>query len=106
MEAALGWQMRHYHVLRHKCISPMITPPPGAAQPVHLPPWPAPPFSLNHHVPVVTTLLPISPSLHPTSRSDHSPIMSTAADMCPVYAPFFGAMGCASAIIFTCIGAA
>ncbi|KAH9960166.1 V-ATPase proteolipid subunit C-like domain-containing protein [Russula dissimulans] len=26
-------------------------------------------------------------------------------DYCPVYAPFFGAMGCTSAIVFTCIGA-
>jgi V-type H+-transporting ATPase proteolipid subunit len=26
--------------------------------------------------------------------------------LCPVYAPFFGAMGCTSAIVFTCIGAA
>ncbi|EEQ30186.1 V-type proton ATPase 16 kDa proteolipid subunit 1 [Trichophyton mentagrophytes] len=30
--------------------------------------------------------------------------MST--DLCPVYAPFFGALGCSSAIIFTCFGAA
>ncbi|PSN59422.1 V-type ATPase [Corynespora cassiicola Philippines] len=28
------------------------------------------------------------------------------SELCPVYAPFFGAMGCASAIIFTCFGAA
>jgi len=28
------------------------------------------------------------------------------SEYCPVYAPFFGAMGCASAIIFTCFGAA
>lgn len=28
------------------------------------------------------------------------------SDACPVYAPFFGAMGCASAIIFACFGAA
>ncbi|KAG9308813.1 vacuolar ATP synthase 16 kDa proteolipid subunit [Chiua virens] len=27
------------------------------------------------------------------------------SDLCPVYAPFFGAMGCTSAIVFTCIGA-
>ncbi|KAI9778909.1 MAG: H(+)-transporting V0 sector ATPase subunit c [Peltula sp. TS41687] len=27
-------------------------------------------------------------------------------DLCPVYAPFFGAMGCTSAIVFTCFGAA
>ncbi|KAE8542974.1 V-type proton ATPase proteolipid subunit [Cryptococcus gattii VGV] len=32
--------------------------------------------------------------------------MSTVAELCPVYAPFFGAMGCTSAIVFTCIGAA
>jgi len=29
-----------------------------------------------------------------------------ATDLCPVYAPFFGAMGCTSAIVFTCFGAA
>jgi len=29
-----------------------------------------------------------------------------ATDYCPVYAPFFGAMGCTSAIVFTCFGAA
>ncbi|KAL0581862.1 H(+)-transporting V0 sector ATPase subunit c [Marasmius crinis-equi] len=27
------------------------------------------------------------------------------SDLCPVYAPFFSAMGCTSAIVFTCIGA-
>ncbi|KAI8986139.1 V-type ATPase [Trametes punicea] len=27
------------------------------------------------------------------------------SEYCPVYAPFFGAMGCTSAIVFTCIGA-
>ena len=27
-------------------------------------------------------------------------------ELCPVYAPFFGAIGCASAIIFTSLGAA
>jgi len=27
-------------------------------------------------------------------------------EFCPVYAPFFGALGCSSAIIFTCFGAA
>lgn len=26
-------------------------------------------------------------------------------DLCPVYAPFFGAMGCTAAIVFTCLGA-
>jgi len=30
--------------------------------------------------------------------------MSTS-DLCPVYAPFFGAMGCTAAIVFTCFGA-
>jgi len=25
--------------------------------------------------------------------------------LCPVYAPFFGAMGCTAAIVFTCLGA-
>lgn len=29
-----------------------------------------------------------------------------ATDLCPVYAPFFGALGCTSAIVFTCMGAA
>ncbi|KAK3373581.1 vacuolar ATP synthase proteolipid subunit [Lasiosphaeria ovina] len=29
--------------------------------------------------------------------------MST--DLCPAYAPFFGAMGCTAAIVFTCLGA-
>ncbi|KZM22366.1 vacuolar ATPase V0 domain subunit c [Ascochyta rabiei] len=28
------------------------------------------------------------------------------SDECPVYAPFFGAMGCTSAIVFACFGAA
>ncbi|EKM79133.1 hypothetical protein AGABI1DRAFT_85027 [Agaricus bisporus var. burnettii JB137-S8] len=27
------------------------------------------------------------------------------SDLCPTYAPFFSAMGCTSAIVFTCIGA-
>jgi len=26
-------------------------------------------------------------------------------DLCPVYAPFFGAMGVTAAIVFTCLGA-
>ncbi|MCJ1269339.1 H(+)-transporting V0 sector ATPase subunit c [Lobaria immixta] len=29
-----------------------------------------------------------------------------SSDLCPVYAPFFGVMGCTSAIVFTCFGAA
>ncbi|GAB5590779.1 vacuolar ATPase V0 domain subunit c [Umbelopsis nana] len=28
------------------------------------------------------------------------------ADYCPVYAPFFGTMGCTAAIVFCCLGAA
>lgn len=32
-----------------------------------------------------------------------STIMSS--DLCPVYAPFFGALGCTAAIVFTCFGA-
>jgi len=32
--------------------------------------------------------------------------MSGPSQLCPVYAPFFGAMGCTSAIVFTCFGAA
>ncbi|AEO56104.1 hypothetical protein MYCTH_2314502 [Thermothelomyces thermophilus ATCC 42464] len=28
-----------------------------------------------------------------------------SSDACPVYAPFFGAMGCTAAIVFTCLGA-
>ncbi|KAH8923970.1 V-type proton ATPase proteolipid subunit [Atractiella rhizophila] len=28
-----------------------------------------------------------------------------SSDLCPVYAPFFGVMGCTSSIVFTCIGA-
>ncbi|KAL2863624.1 H(+)-transporting V0 sector ATPase subunit c [Aspergillus lucknowensis] len=29
-----------------------------------------------------------------------------ATELCPVYAPFFGSLGCTSAIVFTCFGAA
>ncbi|KAL4872569.1 hypothetical protein BDV12DRAFT_161785 [Aspergillus spectabilis] len=29
-----------------------------------------------------------------------------SSEYCPVYAPFFGALGCVSAIVFTCFGAA
>ncbi|GAA95002.1 hypothetical protein E5Q_01657 [Mixia osmundae IAM 14324] len=29
----------------------------------------------------------------------------SSSDLCPVYAPFFGSMGCTAAIVFTCIGA-
>ncbi|OXM76764.1 V-type proton ATPase proteolipid subunit [Cryptococcus neoformans Bt63] len=44
--------------------------------------------------------------LPPPPHSPAPPAMSTVAELCPVYAPFFGAMGCTSAIVFTCIGAA
>jgi len=30
----------------------------------------------------------------------------SVSELCPVYAPFFGAMGCTAAIVFTCFGAA
>ncbi|KAJ3267019.1 H(+)-transporting V0 sector ATPase subunit c [Chytriomyces hyalinus] len=32
--------------------------------------------------------------------------MSLSPDYCPVYAPFFGVMGCTAAIVFSCFGAA
>ncbi|CAG7924678.1 unnamed protein product [Penicillium olsonii] len=32
--------------------------------------------------------------------------INMATELCPVYAPFFGALGCTSAIVFTCFGAA
>ncbi|KAJ3215014.1 H(+)-transporting V0 sector ATPase subunit c [Dinochytrium kinnereticum] len=32
--------------------------------------------------------------------------MSLSADYCPVYAPFFGVMGCTASIVFSCFGAA
>ncbi|KAM0750983.1 V-type proton ATPase proteolipid subunit [Meredithblackwellia eburnea MCA 4105] len=31
--------------------------------------------------------------------------VSEFSEACPIYAPFFGAMGCTAAIVFTCIGA-
>jgi len=31
--------------------------------------------------------------------------MATVTELCPVYAPFFGALGCTAAIVFTCFGA-
>ncbi|KDE06817.1 V-type proton ATPase proteolipid subunit [Microbotryum lychnidis-dioicae p1A1 Lamole] len=31
--------------------------------------------------------------------------VSAFSEACPIYAPFFGAMGCTAAIVFTCIGA-
>ncbi|KAI5797477.1 vacuolar ATP synthase 16 kDa proteolipid subunit [Peziza echinospora] len=30
----------------------------------------------------------------------------SVTELCPVYAPFFGAMGCTASIVFTCFGAA
>merc|ERR1712072_586600 len=43
----------------------------------------------------------------PPSRHLSKPKMSdvTFAEHCPIYAPFFGAMGCTAAIVFTCLGA-
>ncbi|GAA5838899.1 hypothetical protein JCM9279_003892 [Rhodotorula babjevae] len=32
-------------------------------------------------------------------------LVRTFAEHCPIYAPFFGAMGCTAAIVFTCLGA-
>jgi len=32
--------------------------------------------------------------------------ITAMTDTCPAYAPFFGAMGCTAAIVFTCFGAA
>ncbi|BGP41688.1 H(+)-transporting V0 sector ATPase subunit c [Rhodotorula kratochvilovae] len=34
-----------------------------------------------------------------------APPPPTFAEHCPIYAPFFGAMGCTAAIVFTCLGA-
>ncbi len=31
---------------------------------------------------------------------------SAPTEWCPVYAPFFGVMGCTASIVFTCFGAA
>ncbi|KAK0728396.1 V-ATPase proteolipid subunit C-like domain-containing protein [Lasiosphaeria miniovina] len=33
------------------------------------------------------------------------PTAKMSTDLCPAYAPFFGAMGCTAAIVFTCLGA-
>ncbi|KAL8293320.1 hypothetical protein RQP46_000021 [Phenoliferia psychrophenolica] len=33
-------------------------------------------------------------------------VISEISELCPIYAPFFGSMGCVAAIVFTCIGAA
>ncbi|OBZ71136.1 V-type proton ATPase proteolipid subunit [Grifola frondosa] len=39
------------------------------------------------------------------ANADYYLTFTSMSDLCPVYAPFFGAMGCTSAIVFTCIGA-
>merc|ERR1712149_14347 len=36
---------------------------------------------------------------------DDSNTAAMPSEYCPVYAPFFGAMGCTCAIVFTCLGA-
>merc|ERR1712000_215782 len=36
---------------------------------------------------------------------DDSNTAAMPSEYCPVYAPFFGAMGCTAAIVFTCLGA-
>ncbi|KDQ62105.1 hypothetical protein JAAARDRAFT_449336 [Jaapia argillacea MUCL 33604] len=39
------------------------------------------------------------------SQKPHSflaPPVFNMSDLCPVYAPFFGAMGCTASIVFTC----
>merc|ERR1712230_204581 len=41
-------------------------------------------------------------STHPSTSTSPSTMSS---ELCPVYAPFFGAMGCTAAIVFTCLGA-
>ncbi|CRK30876.1 hypothetical protein BN1708_005306, partial [Verticillium longisporum] len=46
--------------------------------------------------------------LYISNTSFSNPITTTAkmsSELCPVYAPFFGAMGCTVAIVFTCLGA-
>ncbi|KAH7149661.1 putative vacuolar ATP synthase 16 kDa proteolipid subunit [Dactylonectria estremocensis] len=47
-------------------------------------------------------------SISPAASSLQSQLVNTAtmvSEYCPVYAPFFGAMGCTCAIVFTCLGA-
>ena len=55
---------------------------------------------------IITLLLELATFPLLTPNQTKPIIMSTTADLCPVYAPFFGAMGCTAAIVFTCIGAA
>ncbi|KAK4091539.1 hypothetical protein Purlil1_3969 [Purpureocillium lilacinum] len=47
------------------------------------------------------------PALRTAIRTSRRPPTADtmATELCPVYAPFFGAMGCTSAIVFTCLGA-
>jgi len=42
----------------------------------------------------------------PTLQSIKKSKMAGEVNYCPVYAPLFGALGCTSAIVFTCFGAA
>ncbi|OJD22176.1 V-type proton ATPase proteolipid subunit [Blastomyces percursus] len=74
--------------------------------------------------PTLTTVVlpPVSPSLLRDSHTQpDSPLLISnrenslrstpttfkmPTDLCPVYAPFFGVLGCTSAIVFTCFGAA
>merc|ERR1711900_89901 len=59
----------------------------------------------------VSLLFPISVAFSSETQLflSHRDSFNTAtmvSEYCPVYAPFFGAMGCTSAIVFTCLGAA
>merc|ERR1711964_795240 len=56
------------------------------------------PIQLSKALPILTASQSSSPE---PSRWTLATVWS-----CPVYAPFFGAMGCTSAIVFTCFGAA
>jgi len=44
--------------------------------------------------------------LHNSSSSAVAEMSDISYTNCPVYSPFFGAMGCMAAIVFTCFGAA
>merc|ERR1711871_1515963 len=41
-----------------------------------------------------------------TSKEVEIPAMEIRKEMCPTHAPFYGFMGCASALVFACLGAA
>ena len=45
-------------------------------------------------------------SINSTFKQPHTLTQTMSTDLCPVYAPFFGAMGCTAAIVFSCFGAA